>query len=68
MAATVVDLRYATLIGTPDQIRAVLFPASQAVAVDARFANLVITDSPLTTEQFREALATTPRPQKGSRA
>jgi hypothetical protein len=65
MAATAIDLRYATLIGTADQIRSVLAPLAAAAVVDARFANFVITDSPLTSQQFREALATTPRPQRG---
>jgi len=62
--ARVINAQHATLIGTPERLRELLTllrGRTGAAVVDLRFSNIVVLDRPLDGEQFRDAIATTPR-------
>lgn len=66
--ARIVDAKYATLIGTAEQILNLLELMSKTAVVDLKFSNFVVLDGPLTDQQLRRALATVPEAKKGKRA
>ncbi len=66
-SARVIDMKYATLIGTPERLReylATLTAGVSACVVDLKFSNLVVLDDPITREDIAAALETTPRIQE----
>ena len=64
--ASVVDLKYSTLIGTPARLMEImkLLGGSGASIVDAKYCNLLLLDKPITREQLSKALETTPNQVK----
>lgn len=59
--ARVIDASYATLIGTPEQIRDLLtLYLGESAILDLSFANIVLLEEPPTREQIAVAIATTP--------
>jgi len=60
--ARVIDAKYSTLIGTAQQVEALLRRLSgpRAAVVDLKFSNLVLLDASLDRARLREALAITP--------
>jgi hypothetical protein len=60
--AGVVDAKYSTLVGTPEQLRTVLrlLSGDPPGVVDLKFSNLVVLDAPLTRAALREILETAP--------
>lgn len=45
--ARVIDLKNATIIGTREQIQSLLAGLKEAAVVDAKFAKLVVSDTPI---------------------
>jgi hypothetical protein len=63
MAATVVDAKYSTIVGTPFQLRAfvTLLGTAEASVVDMKFSNFIVLRDELEESQVRTALAITPQ-------
>lgn len=65
MAATWIDAKYATFIGTAEQIMKLLGQLrGGASAVDVKCSNFVVLDEPVTREQLAQAMQTTPARQR----
>lgn len=65
--ARVIDMKYATLIGTPERLREYIATLTRGVSscvVDLKFSNHVVLDDPITRDQLAQALETTPRIQE----
>lgn len=59
--ARVIDAKYATFLGAPEQIaEALQLLARSAAVVDVKFANFVVTRERIDLDVIRAALATTP--------
>lgn len=61
--AAVIDAKYSTFIGSPEQIRKMLglMGDDGATIVDVKFSNFVVTEHPVDMDVIRAALATVPQ-------
>ncbi len=64
--ATIIDAKYSTVIGTPDELRAFLSIASGAGIMDLKYSNFIVLREPMTDARLRAALEAVPAP-KGRR-